>query len=493
VSGAAAGAAVAIVRQTPAEYPARAPYHPPERYPELGFTRELDPTNRVFATVRETLERLGLDRERQGTPAWNPFRELIRPGDRVFLKPNMISHRHRLRDEWDSVMTHGSVIRAVADYVILALEGRGRLTLGDAPQTDSDWDLLVERMGLRALHEHFAAQHPGIAFELVDLRDEYHVEKDGIYVETRRLAGDPRGGVAVDLGDLSLFHEVEGRRRYYGAYYDWAETNRHHSHGRHEYMISRSALEADVFISVPKLKTHKKCGLTVNLKALVGINADKNWLPHYAFGAPSDGGDQFAVATLKSRLENRVVMPAKQLLLKGVPMFQSFARRTKRLGYEFFGDTEEVVRSGNWHGNDTVWRMSLDLNRILRYANPDGTLRAPEAPKRYFSLVDGIVAMEGNGPVAGTRREAGVLIAGADAVAVDTVCARLMGLDPAKLPIVRRAYDAHPLPLTMLRETDIAPSGNDARWARPLAAWRPADSLGFRPHFGWLGAIEWRD
>jgi hypothetical protein len=151
------------------------------------------------------------------------------------------------------------------------------------------------------------------------------------------------------------------------------------------------------------------------------------------------------------------------------------------------------VRSGNWHGNDTVWRMSLDLNRILRYANPDGTLRGPDEPKRYFSLVDGIVAMEGNGPVAGTRREAGVLIAGANAVAVDTVCARLMGLDPAKLPIIRRAYDAHPLPLTALREADIAPAGNDARWARPLAAWRPADSLSFRPHFGWVGAIEWRD
>ena len=483
-----------IVRQERPGYPELAPYHPPKQYAELPFTRELDPTNHVYASVRETLQRLGLDREHQETPAWNPFRGLIRPGDRVFLKPNMIAHRHRLRDEWDYVVTHGSVIRALADYVILALEGRGRLMLGDAPQTDSDWDVLVDRMGRTALHAHFSQHHPGIEFELLDLRDEYHVEKDGIYVETRRLAGDPRGGVAVDLGERSMFRELDARhRRYYGAYYDWAETNRHHSSGRHEYKISRSALEADVFISVPKLKTHKKCGLTVNLKALVGINADKNWLPHYAFGAPEDGGDQFAAATLKTRLENRVVMPAKQLLMKGVPLFQSFARRTKRLGYEFFGDTEEVVRSGNWHGNDTVWRMSLDLNRILLYANPDGTLRGPGEAKRYFSLVDGIVGMEGNGPVAGTRREAGVLVAGANPVAVDTVCARLMGLDPVRLPIVRRAWESHALPLIEGDERGITPLSVDARWSKSLAEWRPAESLRFRPHFGWVGAIEWRE
>ena len=85
-----------------------------------------------------------------------------------------------------------------------------------------------------------------------------------------------------------------------------------HQHaGRHEYAISRSPLEADVFISIPKLKTHKKCGITVNLKGLVGINANKNWLPHYSFGAPEDGGDQFDKGSLKTKFENWIVVPAK--------------------------------------------------------------------------------------------------------------------------------------------------------------------------------------
>src|SRR6185436_12585658 len=266
-------------------YPERPPFDPPQRFPELPGDLATDPTNHVFGSVRDLFRLLGLDAERFGTAAWNPLGTLVRPGDTVFLKPNMIAHRHRLRDEWDSVITHGSVIRAVAEYVVRALEGRGRIWIGDAPQQDSLWDELIARQGLRELQSHFAAR--GIAVEILDLRDLHHVDQDGIYVAERRLPGDPRGSVVVDLAKESLFAELDGAgRRYYGAYYDWQETNHHHREGRHEYAISRSPIEADVFINLPKLKTHKKCGLTVNLKSLVGINANKNWLPHYALGSP---------------------------------------------------------------------------------------------------------------------------------------------------------------------------------------------------------------
>jgi len=52
---------------------------------------------------------------------------------------------------------------------------------------------------------------------------------------------------------------------------------------------------------------------------------------------------------------------------------------------------------------------------------------------RQFCLVDGIVGMEGNGPIQGTRKAAGVLVAGSDPVAVDATACRVMGLDPAKV------------------------------------------------------------
>ncbi len=52
---------------------------------------------------------------------------------------------------------------------------------------------------------------------------------------------------------------------------------------------------------------------------------------------------------------------------------------------------------------------------------------------RQFCLVDGIVGMEGNGPIQGTGKAAGMLVAGSDPVAVDATACRVMGLDPAKV------------------------------------------------------------
>jgi uncharacterized protein (DUF362 family) len=47
--------------------------------------------------------------------------------------------------------------------------------------------------------------------------------------------------------------------------------------------------------------------------------------------------------------------------------------------------------------------------------------------------VDGIVGMEGNGPIQGTPKAAGVLVAGSDPAAVDATCCRIMRIDPSKV------------------------------------------------------------
>ncbi|MGO9255079.1 MAG: DUF362 domain-containing protein [Bryobacteraceae bacterium] len=52
---------------------------------------------------------------------------------------------------------------------------------------------------------------------------------------------------------------------------------------------------------------------------------------------------------------------------------------------------------------------------------------------RQFALVDGIVGMEGNGPIQGTPKAAGVLVAGRDPVAVDATCCRIMRIDPFRI------------------------------------------------------------
>jgi uncharacterized protein (DUF362 family) len=481
---------VALIRQSRARYARHAPFHPSEAFPETPFNAHADGENEAYASVRELFRILKYDRQNFDTAAWNPLGWLIKSGETVFLKPNMIAEKHYYKDDWEYVITHGSVIRAVIDYVFLALKGRGRIIIGDAPSTEANFDEIVRRMGLAEIQSLYRREK-NFEIEIIDLRDERWIEKDRVVIDTVRLPGDPRGSVSVNLAADSMFAELdEYEKRYYGAFYDTAETNYHHREGRHEYSISKSPLLADVFISIPKLKTHKKCGITVNLKSLVGINANKNWLPHYRFGSPETGGDQFETASARSDLENVIVRRAKQVLLRKNLVAQTVARKSKSLAYKFFGGTEEVVRSGNWHGNDTVWRMALDLNRILFYAAPDGSMRSGGMTKRYFSVVDGIIAMEGNGPVAGVPKGTGVLVAGMNPVAVDAVCARLMGFDYQKLPIVARAFDSHAFPLIDAGVESIEAVSTNAAWDRRLSEWWLPDVFHFEPHFGWKGKVE---
>ena len=56
---------------------------------------------------------------------------------------------------------------------------------------------------------------------------------------------------------------------------------------------------------------------------------------------------------------------------------------------------------------------------------------------RSFAIVDGIVGMEGNGPIQGRARRCGVLVMGADLAAVDATCCRIMGIDPDRIEYLR--------------------------------------------------------
>ncbi len=487
------GYPVGIIQQSRTAYAHQAPFHPPQIFPETPFDASVDPTNETYASVRELFRLLKYDLPNFGTAEWNPLGSLIKPGETVFLKPNMLAESHYYKDDWEYVITHGSVIRTVVDYVFIALQGKGKIIVGDAPTSEAKFDEIVRRMGLKEIQSLYRLSKD-FEIEIIDLRDEYWIEKDRVVIDVVPLPGDPRGKVIVDLAGKSMFTDLDqSGKRYYGAFYDSTETNRHHGNGKHEYAISQSPLLADVFISLPKLKTHKKCGLTVNLKGLVGINANKNWLPHYMFGSPETGGDQFQKASARGNLENAVVRRAKQVLLKKSPAAQMVARKTKSLAYRIFGGTEEVVRSGNWHGNDTVWRMALDLNRILLYANADGSMRKSGSAKRYLSIVDGIIAMEGNGPAAGTPKSTGCILAGINPVVVDTVCARLMGFDYRKLPIIARAFEPHSFSLIEAGIESIEPLSNNPAWDRPLVEWSPADVFRFEPHFGWKGKVEAED
>ena len=59
--------------------------------------------------------------------------------------------------------------------------------------------------------------------------------------------------------------------------------------------------------------------------------------------------------------------------------------------------------------------------------------------KPHFAIVDGIVGMEGDGPIMGTPKQAGVLVMGRNLAAVDATCARIMGIDPFRVKYLAAA------------------------------------------------------
>lgn len=76
----------------------------------------------------------------------------------------------------------------------------------------------------------------------------------------------------------------------------------------------------------------------------------------------------------------------------------------------------------------------------LHWAGIDESLLDLNATVRpHFAIVDGIVGMEGNGPIQGTPKECGVLVLGDDPVAVDATCARIMGIEPERVTYLRNA------------------------------------------------------
>lgn len=474
-------------------YPRLAPFHPAAAYPEYAFGADVAPERNVaYDAVREALRLAGLDARQFGTPAWNPLATFITPGQFVLLKPNLVKELHpRDPGGWVYTITHGSIIRAVADYVWKALDGRGRVAVGDAPQTESSFSKMVRLLELDAIRDFYRGK--GLDLELIDFRKEEWTAVEEVIVERKKLPGDPNGAVAFDLGERSEFVGHGGAGRYYGADYDDKEVNRRHSGGRHEYLISGSAIKCDVFINIPKLKTHKKAGITVNLKNLVGINADKNWLPHHTNGSPRDGGDQFPDMTFKRRLEHAAATRLRSIALRVPGLGTWLLRRARGVGKQVFGDNTRAIRSGNWWGNDTTWRMCLDLNKVLMYGGADGVLRAPKPDQRkpYLCVVDGIIGGQGDGPMDPDPLESGVVMFGCNPAAVDAAAAVLMGFDIGRLPIVRHAFDARGFPLVEGHWLDVQCISNYPGWTGRLGDIAESGSvLDVRPHFGWTGHVE---
>lgn len=487
---------IAVEYRQESVYPYQPPFHPAQAYPEYLWPEAplADKTNDVYDMVRNLFVRLAFDADNFGLASWNPLGHLVQPGMTVLLKPNMVLSWHPMRpgDSLDSLITHPSLVRAVMDYVAIALRGKGRIIVGDAPLQSCDFKKLLSTQGYEAIGEFYSAQ--GISVSFVDFRQIASVYNEHHILETTSINGDPSGYKIVDMKDYSAHRPVRGRSgRFRVTNYDHKEMAVYHTTTFDKYLIAATPLSADVVISLPKLKVHRKAGMTGALKNFVGIIGHKDCLPHHTRNSVDEGGDEYLQ---RNAWKRHAVSFTEWMNVCSIKGYGSLARimryasslclrRAARLGTDPFAE-------GSWYGNDTIWRTTHDLVRIITYADKEGVLR-DEPQRRVFAIADAIIAGEGEGPLEPTPRHAGFLAAGEDLPALDYTMTILMGLEPQCIPTVREAFAEHPLPLTKIQPVDVEVHANTPAWDKADLKNLPVEkSLRFIPPAHWQGHVERR-
>lgn len=446
---------VSIVQDDSLEYPKEAPFNPSIQFPELNqYDFECDKNNMVYGKIREALFYMGLDKENYGTKSWNPLQDYINENETVILKPNLVSN---VREEiQNAVTTHASVIRPIIDYCWKAMNGKGKIIIGDAPSAEANFDLLIEQSGIKKMVSFLKSK--GINIEVKDFRSTKVIMKDGIWVGEQKNVSSENEYVIVDLAEKSMFNcEKYKNADLHGGGYNRITTNEHHHNGKHEYCVSKAILEADVVISIPKLKTHKKAGLTCCMKNLVGINVDKDYLPHFIVGPVNSGGDEFPLLEKKHVVYAKVFRKIRDIFLvkhwkhtgKIIASLLSILKTGKnekkstnsnKSGASSFVSkvTGTDVFQGAWSGNDTIWRMILDLNRIFAYCDANGELHNKKV-RRYLYVIDGIVAGGGNGPKNPIPTSLGIVAVATEAYDADTSLLNYLGVDSNKILLYKNS------------------------------------------------------
>jgi len=392
----------------------------------------------------------------------------IKPGDSVLVKPNWVHHRNDTGGV-ECLYTHGEFVLSVLREVMKC--SPSRIVVGDAPIQGCHWKSVVPESFVKAME---SIDRDGI-LQIADFRRTI-MHGDSLRAGTSPESRPDRDFILFDLGKESLLEPVSSPPgRFRVTMYNPDHLARRHSAGVHQYLIAREALEADVIINLPKLKTHRKAGMTGALKNLVGINGNKEFLPHHRTGGSRDGGDCYPGRSVLKRLAETMIDKANRRIGRASFSLWLFAADVLLHGSRLL--TGDIEIEGGWSGNDTVWRTVLDVNRIAMYGRVDGSM-AESPGRRIVSLTDALICGQNNGPLQPRPLPMGCVTYSDSSVDADRLNSRLLGFDPCLIPMLRHASSGFRWPLPA-----FASDEEISEKVRSLSG--PAKGLYARPASGW--------
>lgn len=349
-------------------------------------------------------------------------------GKRVLLKPNFV---REIKKEGEEICltTHPNFI--LAALKVIMENNPLSVIIGDAPIQNCRWDLLLSQEfqdTVRKLSEEY-----DVPVKIVDFRKVIFFPQSNTFDKSSRTDDDY---LIFDVGERSLLDPVTDKEnKFRVTNYNPDRMAMSHSKGKHQYCIAKEIFESDIVISIPKPKTHRMACLTNSLKVLVGINGDKDYLPHHRIGSEMQGGDCYKDFNIFRTWGERLLDSANRR--RGSVMYKPLYY-ISRVVWRMGRPNNEVTANAGWYGNDTVWRMVMDINKIAQYGKLDGTLA--EKPQRViYTLCDGIIGGQGSGPLNPDPLALGLIAFSNDSYLMDEVMGYIFGLNLQKVPLLRQA------------------------------------------------------
>jgi uncharacterized protein (DUF362 family) len=355
-------------------------------------------------------------------------------GKRVLLKPNWVKQTFKPQDDI-CLCTHDDFILAVLELVLI--KKPASVVIGDAPIQGCYWDKLISKELLSkaaALSEKYNVP--------VSIKDFRRVVFDTVSNKLETERNPISEYVIFDVGSRSYLEPITlaEKNLFRVSQYNPDKFSETHKPGMHKYCITKELFNADVVISLPKVKTHEKTGITCALKNIVGFNGDKDYLPHHRVGGTDMGGDSYPGKNIIRYWAELAMDNANRNM--GNFLYRIWFKISTALWALSFPKKEHQWHAA-WYGNDTTWRMVMDLNMIINYGKEDGTLA--DTPQRVlYSFCDGIIGGQGDGPLSPDPLNLGVVSFTNDSATNDICMATLMGMDLHKLPLLTAAKSFMP-------------------------------------------------